>query len=362
MQLYNTILANGSACVKDASAGSNNLFEANGFQACGLTDRVNGNIVSFSADLGALTSWPAYFVLGVYSSAINAGDNSICANPPVNNTSENGLTRPQGPRPQCDIGSDEAPPFNPLTDIPPYSVVTRADIKALIQLNAEQNNCTVSSVACTQGINGDPINTHTGAFSFSTPDISIPTSAGNLIFQRTYSSGAAHAFAQPLGYGWTDNQSAHLIFPTDLDGIPGYIQFQDTLGNQNLFQINSDGSYSPGPGVLAVLTASGSTYTVTTPEQAQFNFDANGKITSTSDPQGHVIQYTYGSGGNLTEISADSGTRSISLSYDGQGRIVSVSDYTGRSVGSATIRMESWHHQQTYSAVPGPTPMIFSIA
>ena len=187
-------------------------------------------------------------------------------------------------------------------------------------------------VPCTQGNCGDPINTHTGAFSFSTPDISIPTSAGNLVFQRTYSSGAAHKFAQPLGYGWTDNQSARLIFPTDPDGIPGYIQFQDMLGNQNLFKINGDGSYSPGPGVLAAFTVSGSAYTVTTPEQAKFNFDANGKIISISDPQGHAIQYAYDLGGNLTEISADGGTHYLVLSYDGQGRIVSVSDYAGRSV------------------------------
>ena len=108
LQLYNTILANGSQCVKDATDGKNNLVQAKGFQVCGLTDRINGNIVSFSADLETLTGWPAYFVLGVYSSAINAGDNSICAASPVNNTSENGLTRPQGPRPQCDIGSYEA--------------------------------------------------------------------------------------------------------------------------------------------------------------------------------------------------------------------------------------------------------------
>jgi hypothetical protein len=41
------------------------------------------------------------------SAAIDAGDNTICAAAPVNNTSQNGVTRPQGPA--CDIGAYEAP-------------------------------------------------------------------------------------------------------------------------------------------------------------------------------------------------------------------------------------------------------------
>ncbi len=222
--------------------------------------------------------------------------------------------------------------FNPATDVYNPSAWTLGDIKNQIKSIASANNYTVSSITCTQGDCGDPINTRTGAFSFAMPDLSIPTSAGNLIFQRTYSSGAVNDFTQPLGYGWTFNQSAHLIFPSDQGGMQSYIQFQDLLGNRNLFKINGDGSYSPGPGVLAALTTSGSGYSVTTPEQAQFNFDSNGKITSISDPQGHAFEYAYDSHGKLTEVSADSGTRYIILGYDDQGRIISVTDYTGRKV------------------------------
>ena len=222
--------------------------------------------------------------------------------------------------------------FNPATDVYNPSAWTLGGIKKAIKSYAEQRGYTVSSVTCTQGDCGDPIDTRTGVFSFATPDLSIPTSAGNLVFQRTYSSGAVNDFTQPLGYGWTFNQSAHLIFPSDPGGMQSYIQFQDLLGNRNLFKINGDGSYSPGPGVLAVLTASGSGYVVTTPEQAKFNFDSNGKIISLSDPQGHTFEYAYDSQGRLSEIAADGGTRYIGISYDAQGHIVSVYDYTGRNV------------------------------
>jgi hypothetical protein len=73
--------------------------------ACGLTNGSNGNIIGSDPNLGALTGSPAYFPLNLGSPAIHAGDNIICAASPINNTSQNGVTRPQGAR--CDIGSYE---------------------------------------------------------------------------------------------------------------------------------------------------------------------------------------------------------------------------------------------------------------
>ena len=211
LQLYNTILANGSTCAEEVTGGTNNLIEASGNQACGLSNGFNGNIVGPSAKLGAPTGSPPYFGLTAVPRPLAPETIPFALAPPVNNTSQNGLTRPQGPK--CDIGSYEAPPFNPLTEIYFGAVTTLGDIKQAIKQIAAENGYTVSSITCTQGNCGDPINTRTGAFSFSTPDLSIPTSAGNLVFQRTYSSGAVSEFTLPLGNGWTDNQSAHLIFP-----------------------------------------------------------------------------------------------------------------------------------------------------
>jgi CSLREA domain-containing protein len=109
--LKNTLIANsasGGDCVGTLNAASsNNLIEDNA-NACGLTNGANGNIIGSDPNLGTLAGSPAYFPLNVGSPAINAGDDTICAAAPVNNTSQNGVTRPQGPH--CDIGSFESGP------------------------------------------------------------------------------------------------------------------------------------------------------------------------------------------------------------------------------------------------------------
>ncbi|HXF84955.1 MAG TPA: S-layer homology domain-containing protein [Anaerolineales bacterium] len=105
--IKNTIIANSTNgdCYGTLTSANNNLIEGNG-HACGLTDGVNGNIIGSDPNLGSLTGSPGYFPLNPGSLAIDAGDDAACAAAPVNNQSQNGVTRPQGAH--CDIGSYEA--------------------------------------------------------------------------------------------------------------------------------------------------------------------------------------------------------------------------------------------------------------
>ena len=171
--------------------------------------------------------------------------------------------------------------FNPWTDVYDGSTLNWGEIKRLIKDIAGDHGYQISTVSCTQGDCGDPINTRTGVFSFASPDLSFPTSAGDLVFQRAYSSGSAAIYADVLGYGWTHNHDARLIFPSDPSGMAGFVIFKDVLGNQYLFGIEENGDFRPGPGVLAALEKSASSpsiYTLTTPEQARLTFDETGKI------------------------------------------------------------------------------------
>ncbi|MDD5370681.1 MAG: choice-of-anchor Q domain-containing protein, partial [Anaerolineaceae bacterium] len=105
--IRNTIIANsvaGGDCFNDVAgspilAGDHNIIE---------TTSTCNSVATITSDpnLGSLTGSPAYFPLNAGSPAMDAGDDLICAAAPVKNTSQNGVTRPQGAH--CDIGAYEA--------------------------------------------------------------------------------------------------------------------------------------------------------------------------------------------------------------------------------------------------------------
>ena len=114
--IRNTILANSTGGYDDCfnhvagSAvliGGNNIIE--------MTSSCT-SIATITSDpnLGSLTGSPAYFALNAGSPAIDAGDDATCAAAPVSNTSQNGITRPQGAH--CDIGAFEVPPPTTLVN------------------------------------------------------------------------------------------------------------------------------------------------------------------------------------------------------------------------------------------------------
>lgn len=105
--IRNTILANSAPGYADCYnypygpatlIGGNNIIE---------TTSTCNSIATITSDpmLGSLAGFPAYFPLNAGSPAIDAGDDAVCTAAPVSNTSQNGLTRPQGAH--CDIGSVE---------------------------------------------------------------------------------------------------------------------------------------------------------------------------------------------------------------------------------------------------------------
>lgn len=120
MTLGNTIVANsvsGGNCIGTITNGGSNLDDGT---TCGWGS-ASGSMSSTNPLLGVLTGSPAYFPLSPGSPAIDNGDDPICAAWPVNNQSQNGLTRPQGAH--CDIGSYESVDTTP----PTVQTITRAD-------------------------------------------------------------------------------------------------------------------------------------------------------------------------------------------------------------------------------------------
>jgi CSLREA domain-containing protein len=116
--IYNSILANSSPsedCFNWVSNGTlngnNNIIETTAIGAFSCS-----SITASTADpmLGSLAGSPAYFPLKTGSPAIDAGNDTICADAPVSNKDQRGVTRPGGLH--CDIGAFEKnyPIFLPL--------------------------------------------------------------------------------------------------------------------------------------------------------------------------------------------------------------------------------------------------------
>ncbi len=104
--IHNTILANSTA-PEDCWNGYDGTYNLSGLNNLIEAPFNCSSISTITSDpkLGGLTGSPAYFPLKAGSPAIDAGDDVICGALPVNNTSQNGVTRPQGAH--CDIGSFE---------------------------------------------------------------------------------------------------------------------------------------------------------------------------------------------------------------------------------------------------------------
>jgi S-layer homology domain len=118
--LKNTILANSASgvdCYNSSgdiiATNTNNLIMYNGpsGKLCGTPALTSDPMLGSLANNGGFTQT---FGLLIGSPAINAGNDTVCLVAPVSNTSQNGVTRPQGSH--CDIGSYEF--LQTFSDVP----------------------------------------------------------------------------------------------------------------------------------------------------------------------------------------------------------------------------------------------------
>lgn len=209
--------------------------------------------------------------------------------------------------------------------------------ESVVSSSSSGNQCS-DCVGCpvnnTQGNSGGPINTRTGGYDYTVTDLSFATTAGELNFVRSYASTATDLTSN-LSPGWTHNQDMRLIFPSDPGGKPGVVLLKSRSANRYSFYINADGTYQAAAGIRATLVRNSGTpvrYMITDSNQNVYTFNESGKIITFANPQGQSWSYTYNSSGNLGKVSANNGASFLAFAYDTQGRIVTVTDHTGRNV------------------------------
>jgi len=198
--------------------------------------------------------------------------------------------------------------------------------------------CAGIALQGTQGLVAGPINTRTGGVSFNAGDLSFPTSAGPLTFERWYASLATSLYTQTLGFGWTHSLESRLYFSDDPTGKEGSVLLKLHSANRFEFFETAPGVYTAYPGVCGALVRHDGppiSYTFTDDAQRVYLFDEDGRLKALADPQGNALHYLYDADGRLQRVEDDSGTRYLLFAYGADGRLERVADHAGRQVSYA---------------------------
>jgi RHS repeat-associated protein len=200
----------------------------------------------------------------------------------------------------------------------------------------------------TEAEGGDPVATFTGALSDTYVDASLPGRGPTINFARSYNSNDTRT--GPLGAGWTHSYSMRLVSPgtaTDDAILIGPLGRSDTYDG-------SSGSFVPPPGVHRTLVRNADdSYTATDKSHTQWVFDPAGDLTSIRDRFGNTSTLSYDANGRLSTISDPAGRgvltlgytnglltsltdwasplRVVAYGYDGSGRLETITDREGKT-------------------------------
>jgi YD repeat-containing protein len=172
-------------------------------------------------------------------------------------------------------------------------------------------------------VQGDPVNTATGAWWTKSTDVSLP--GPGLAFEMTRSYTSASTDAGPLGPGWSDSYATRLAFNKTGDAT--------VIGEQGQhldFLRQDSGVYSPMPGVTAALAATAAGYSLTRDDLVRYDFDSNGRLVGEFARNGHGVTFGYDAGG-LTQAT-DSAGRVITFAHDSNGLLTQMTLPGGSTV------------------------------
>lgn len=158
------------------------------------------------------------------------------------------------------------------------------------------------------GMQGDPVNSLTGAFTHADEDFSMPVRGGSLDVWRSYDSGLTRR--GPLGAGWTSSFSDSLVVE------PGeQVTWRTSQGASVEFRHSSGTTWRPPFGNSARLTERpDGTFTVRTEDLWSLRFTRAGLLTRAADRSGRAYEVTRDGSGRVAMVSSSG--RALKYVYD----------------------------------------------
>lgn len=178
----------------------------------------------------------------------------------------------------------------------------------------------------------DPVDLATGYYYDTLSLMEVAAAGAPLQMNLSYNSG--NPAQGSVGFGWGNPYQYRLAdFTTSVK-----ITWPDS--HVSIYIANGAGGYSNAAADAAdtlVKNVDG-TYTLTDRRQKTYQFDASGKLISTTDRMGFVKHFTYLVGGNLDRVTDALSGRYLQFAYDAQSRLSSV---TSAGVGTVALAYDA---------------------
>ena len=204
---------------------------------------------------------------------------------------------------------------------------------------------------------GEPVYLADGSFYHRHTDLIIRGRIP-IVIRRTYDTRST--FNGAMGYGWAFNYHMRLFV---LANTGGDLLLKRGDNTKTVFFNNADGTYSPAPGKYETIVSNpDGSYTLLRTSGYRYLFDIDGRLTQIIDRHDNQLLFTYDPGGvdgllpilgvspysmivtpiligfdyrltRIDEARDDVSTgRHVTLNYDDDGRVIQITDFTGRYV------------------------------
>ena len=185
----------------------------------------------------------------------------------------------------------------------------------------------------------DPVNSATGGFNQTEPDLSLPSTGVPFSFTRSYDS--LDVTSGELGQGWTDTFAASLLMRSN-----GDVSVHGEDGQQVEYTKQADGSFAGAAGARSTLTAVSGGYDLVRVDQTKQHFDNQGRLLSDLDRNGQGLTLSYGADGKLASV-IDAAGRTITFTHTG-GLLTGITmpDATSVSYGYTSGQLTSYTDQR----------------
>lgn len=172
-----------------------------------------------------------------------------------------------------------------------------------------------------------PVEFATGNFTYSLPVFSMKGVGPALNVTLAYNSSDNHM--GPFGRGWVHPYNMRMIETTD--GSDVYAVYLTANGKRERFKRKPDGSYTPPPHLVDVLTRdSAGAFALREHTGSTQRFDPVGRLVSITDRNGNALTFTYDASGFLTGLT-DAAGRVVVITKGADGRASSITDPAGRT-------------------------------